>query len=118
MRILIVDDHALVREGIRAVLADHDGVEVVAEAASADEARRQVQELTPDLVLMDVNIKDDSGIRLTAELVAQRPALAVLMLSMYDNPEYVHQALQAGARGYVLKDAPSDDILSAIAATT
>jgi DNA-binding NarL/FixJ family response regulator len=116
MRILIVDDHALVREGIRAVLADHDGVEVVAEAASADEARRQVQELTPDLVLMDVNIKDDSGIRLTAELVAQRPALAVLMLSMYDNPEYVHQALQAGARGYVLKDAPSDDILSAIEA--
>ncbi|PXW98788.1 LuxR family two component transcriptional regulator [Sphaerotilus hippei] len=114
MRILIVDDHALVREGIRAVLAAQADLEVVGEAADAEQARQQVEALAPDLVLMDVNIRNDSGITLTGELTAAHPKLAVLMLSMYDNPEYVHQSRQAGARGYVLKDAPSADILAAI----
>ncbi len=114
MRLLLVDDHALVREGIRAVLADAPHLDVVGEAATAQDARERVSTLSPDLVLMDVSIKAESGISLTAELTQRHPGLAVLMLSMHDNPEFVRQALQAGARGYVLKDAPSDDILDAI----
>lgn len=114
MRILLVDDHALVRDGVRALLAQHPRAEVVGEAADADAARREIARLEPDLVLMDIGLREGHGIALTAELMAARPALAVLMLSMYDNPEYLHQALQAGARGYVLKDGPSSEILAAI----
>ncbi|HMX09744.1 MAG TPA: response regulator transcription factor [Burkholderiaceae bacterium] len=114
MRILLVDDHALVRDGVRALLAQHPRAEVVGEAADADAARREIARLQPDLVLMDIGLREGHGIALAAELMATRPALAVLMLSMYDNPEYLHQALQAGARGYVLKDGPSSEILAAI----
>jgi DNA-binding NarL/FixJ family response regulator len=114
LRILLVDDHALVRDGVRALLAGHASAEVVGEAADADQARAAVTRLQPDLVLMDIGMKQGNGIALTAELTRDHPRLAVLMLSMYDNPEYVHQALQAGARGYVLKDGPSSDILAAI----
>ncbi len=114
MRLLIVDDHALVREGLRAVLSEQPELEIVGEAADATQARQRVAELRPDVVLMDIGIKADSGIALTTELVREHPGLVVLMLSMYDNPEYVRQALQAGARGYVLKDAPSEDLLDAL----
>ncbi len=114
LRLLLVDDHALVREGLRALLADHPHTEVVGEAGDVDSARLAVQRLQPDLVLMDVSIRQGSGIALTAELTRSHPAVAVLMLSMYDNLEYVHEALRAGARGYVLKDGPSSDILAAI----
>jgi DNA-binding NarL/FixJ family response regulator len=114
MRILLVDDHALVREGLRALLADHPHSEVIGEAGDVDSARQAVQHLQPDLVLMDVSIRQGSGIALTGELTRANPQLAVLMLSMYDNLEYVHEALRAGARGYVLKDGPSSDILAAI----
>jgi two-component system, NarL family, nitrate/nitrite response regulator NarL len=116
MRIVLVDDHALVREGVRALLASQPTLEVVGEAAQADEALLRVAELHPDLVLMDIGMKQTNGIHLTAELMQRHPGLAVLMLSMYDNPEYVHQALQAGARGYVLKNGPSSEIFAAIEA--
>jgi DNA-binding NarL/FixJ family response regulator len=114
MRILLVDDHALVRDGVRALLAQHPRAEVVGEAADAEAARLEIARLNPDLVLMDIGLREGHGIALTAELMTERPTLAVLMLSMYDNPEYLHQALQAGARGYVLKDGPSSEILAAI----
>lgn len=114
MRILLVDDHALVREGLRTLLAAHPGTEVIGEAADAPQAREAVARLQPDLVLMDIGLRDGHGIALATELLRDHPGLAVLMLSMYDNPEYVHQALQAGARGYILKDGPSSEILAAI----
>jgi DNA-binding NarL/FixJ family response regulator len=114
MRILLVDDHALVRDGMRALLAAHPHAEVVGEAADADQARAEVRRLQPDLVLMDIGLRQGNGIELTAELTRAHPALIVLMLSMYDNPEYLHRALRAGARGYVLKDGPSSEILAAI----
>ncbi len=116
MRIVLVDDHALVREGVRALLASQPTLQGVGEAAQADEALARIAELQPDLVLMDIGIRQSNGITLTAELMRRHPGLAVLMLSMYDNPEYVHQALQAGARGYVLKDGPSSEIFAAIEA--
>lgn len=118
IRLLIVDDHPLVRDGLRLRLASLPGVVSVCEAGNADEAWARMAPAAPDeapnLVLMDVGMKDISGIDLTAALLARHPELRVLMLSMYDNPEYVQRALQAGARGYVLKDAPAADIVSAI----
>ena len=116
VRVLLVDDHPLVRDGLRARLEGVPGVAVVGEAGGADEAFAQLAACAPTLVLMDVGMKDTNGIDLTARLLEREPSLCVLMLSMYDNPEYVHRALQAGARGYVLKDAPAGDIVAAIEA--
>ena len=116
IRLLLVDDHPLVRDGLRARLEVVPGFEVVGEAGNADEAQARMAALRPSLVLMDVGMKDVNGIDLTAMLLAREPALQVLMLSMYDNPEYVQRAMQAGARGYVLKDAPASEIIAAIEA--
>ncbi len=116
IQLLLIDDHPLVRDGLRARLATVPGFEVVGEAGSAAEAQQQVLLHRPTLVLMDVGMRDMNGIDLTALLLGQHPSLQVLMLSMYDNPEYVQRALQAGARGYVLKDAPASEIVSAITA--
>ena len=114
--VVIVDDHPLVREGLRARLAQAEGLAVVGEAGDATEAFEAVARLHPDLVLMDVGMKQVNGIDLTARLRERHPGLQVLMLSMYDNPEFVHRALAAGARGYVLKEAPADEIIRAILA--
>ncbi|MFM2345739.1 MAG: hypothetical protein RL654_492 [Pseudomonadota bacterium] len=116
MRILIVDDHPLVREGVRTLINHQSGLEVVGEAADADGALEAIARLEPVLVLTDIGMKQVSGIALTAQIRARWPQVDVIVLSMYDNPEYVHQAMQAGARGYVLKDAPSSDIVDAIRA--
>lgn len=114
IRVLLVDDHPLVRDGLRARLSLAEGLETVGEAGNAAEALVRLAETRPDLVLMDVGMKDVNGIELTRRLLERAPALRVLMLSMYDNPEYVQRALQAGACGYVLKDAPAAEILAAI----
>ena len=116
VRILLVDDHPLVRDGLRSRLEAVDGFEVVGEASNAEEALARVAELEPQLALMDVGMKDVNGIDLAAMLLERDPDLQVLMLSMYDNPEYVQRALQAGARGYVLKDSPASEIIAAIEA--
>jgi DNA-binding NarL/FixJ family response regulator len=113
-RLLLVDDHPLVRDGLRARLSSLPGLSVVGEAGDAAEAEAEAEQCEPNLVLMDVGMRDINGIELTARLLARQPTLRVLMLSMYDNPEYVQRALQAGARGYVLKDAPASEIVSAI----
>jgi len=114
IRILLVDDHPLVRDGLRARLEASPRLRVVGEAGSSQEALEQAGACRPDLVLMDVNMKGGSGIEATARLVDRYPGIAVLILSMHDKPEYVTQAMQAGARGYVLKDAPGKDIVLAI----
>jgi len=114
IRILLVDDHPLVRDGLRARLEASPRLRVVGEAGSGQEALEQAGACRPDLVLMDVNMKGGSGIEATARLVDRYPGIAVLILSMHDKPEYVTQAMQAGARGYVLKDAPGKDIVLAI----
>jgi DNA-binding NarL/FixJ family response regulator len=116
IRLLLVDDHPLVRDGLRSRLDAVPGFEVVGEAGNAAEAEERMAALHPQLVLMDVGMKDVNGIDLTARLLEREPGLQVLMLSMYDNPEYVQRALQAGARGYVLKDAPASEIIAAIEA--
>ena len=114
VRILLVDDHPLVRDGLRARLESITHFQIIAEAAGADEAQHRAATLTIDLVLMDINLQGMSGIELTGRFHALFPHIAVLMLSMHDKAEYVVQAIQAGARGYVLKDAPARDIVTAI----
>jgi DNA-binding NarL/FixJ family response regulator len=111
-RILLVDDHPLVRDGLRARLEAVPHFAVVAEAGSGIEALERAH--GADLVLMDINMKGGSGIEATAQLLRRYPGIAVLILSMHDKLEYVAQAMQAGARGYVLKDAPGKDIVLAI----
>lgn len=114
IRILLVDDHPMVREGLVARLAAVPRFEVVGEAGGRAEALEQLALTAPDVVVMDVGLKDGNGIALGAEMLAARPDVRLLMFSMYDNPEYVQRALTAGARGYVLKDAPATEIVSAI----
>ncbi|MBC7514362.1 MAG: response regulator transcription factor [Herminiimonas sp.] len=114
VRILLVDDHPLVRDGLRARLESITHFQIVAEAAGADDALRHAASLPIDLALMDINLQGMSGIDLTRRFHAEFPQIAVLMLSMHDKAEYVVQAIQAGASGYVLKDAPACDIIAAI----
>jgi DNA-binding NarL/FixJ family response regulator len=111
---MLVDDHPLVRDGLRARLEAVPHFRVVAEADSGLEALALAGGTRIDLVLMDITMRDGSGIEATARLTANHPDIAILILSMHDKLEYVTQAMQAGARGYVLKDAPGKDIVLAI----
>jgi DNA-binding NarL/FixJ family response regulator len=116
LRILLADDHALVRAGIRSLLQEMPGVEVVAEAGDGVEALRLAGELRPDLVLMDVAMKNANGLEATRQIQRQFPAVKVLILSMYSNEEYVAQALRAGAVGYLVKDSAPMELELAIKA--
>lgn len=114
VRIVIVDDHPLVREGLKARLSAVPSFELIAEAGDAQETLRILAGCSPHVVLMDIGMKKVNGIELTRLIAPAFPEVKVLILSMYDTPEYVIQAMQAGARGYVLKDSPSAQIVSAI----
>jgi DNA-binding NarL/FixJ family response regulator len=114
VHIMLVDDHPLVRDGLRARLEAVPHFRVAAEAGSGAEALAMLGIAQVDLVLMDITMRDGSGIEATAQLTRSHPDIAVLILSMHDKLEYVTQAMQAGARGYVLKDAPGKDIVLAI----
>ncbi|NUU00282.1 response regulator [Herbaspirillum robiniae] len=113
-RVMLIDDHPLVRDGLRARLETVPGLQVAAEAGNAEEALKAAAAQDIDLALMDINMRGTNGIELTALFHARHPEIAVLILSMHDKGEYVMQSIQAGARGYVLKDAPSQDIVQAI----
>jgi two-component system, NarL family, nitrate/nitrite response regulator NarL len=115
-RLVLVDDHPLVRDGLRARLEAVTGLEVAGEAGNADEAIALAATLEPDLVLMDVGMAGMNGIALAGLFHERFPAIRVLMLSMHDNVEYVTAAVRAGASGYVLKDSPSAEIVRAIEA--
>jgi DNA-binding NarL/FixJ family response regulator len=114
IHIMLVDDHPLVRDGLRARLEAVPHLRVVAEAGSGPEALALAGTTRIDLVLMDLTMRDGGGIEATAQLSRDHPGVAVLILSMHDKLEYLTQAMQAGARGYVLKDAPGKDIVLAI----
>ncbi|PTB22636.1 DNA-binding response regulator [Trinickia symbiotica] len=114
-KIILVDDHPLVRDGLRLRLEGVPGLEVAGEAGNADEALALAEKLGPDLALMDVGMNGMNGITLAGIFHERFPAVRVLMLSMHDNIEYVTQAVRAGASGYVLKDSPATEIVHAIA---
>ena len=116
IRVALVDDHSLVRDGIKALLAVMAPLEVVGEAENGADAIEMVGRCKPDLLLVDISLKDMNGLELTRLLRSQYPSLKVLMLSMYDNNEYVSESVRAGASGYVLKNSPSREIIAAIEA--
>jgi len=114
IRVLVVDDHAVVRSGLRHVLDAEDDIETVGEAGSAEESIRAAGELAPDVVLMDVMLGDGSGLDATPEVLRVAPDAKVLILSMQDDPRYVREAFAAGACGYVLKEAADTDVVVAV----
>ena len=114
IRILIADDHAIVRAGIRALLQLHPDFQVVGEAADGHEALAQVQALKPDVVLMDIGMPGMDGLAATHEIASACPGTRILILTQHENREYVLPALRAGAAGYVLKRAPDDSLVDAI----
>mgnify|MGYP001127591618 CR=1 FL=1 len=116
IRILIADDHALVREGIRSLLSRYDDLEVVGEAEDGKQAISRTLELNPDVVLMDIAMPGLGGLEATLELRRVAPATKVLVLTQYADKEYVYRFLKAGARGYLLKKALSGELVSAIRA--
>ena len=116
IRVLLADDHTLVRAGIRALLAAMPTVEVVGEAADGAEALQLALHLQPDIVLMDIAMKGLNGLQATARLREQLPNARVIILSMHATGDYLQQALRAGAAGYILKDAATLELQLALAA--
>ncbi len=117
-KILIADDHALVREGISAILRLYDDVEVVAEASNGIEAIKKVKEFNPDVVLMDIAMPGLGGLEATLEIKKINPDIKILVLTQYDNKEYISRFLKAGVSGYLLKNAVGSELISAIRAVS
>lgn len=114
VRILLADDHALVRAGLRRILEAEPDLTVVAEAANGAEAVQLARTNTPDLAVLDVSMPRMTGLQAAREISRRTPATRVLMLSMHDNEQYFFSALQAGASGYVLKSAADEDLVAAV----
>jgi DNA-binding NarL/FixJ family response regulator len=114
IRILVADDHSVVRQGIRHILEGAEEFTVVAEAEDGNEVAELVAQTQPDVVVLDISMPGQSGIEVTAVLRNRFPECRVLILSMYDNQEYVIEAVRAGAHGYLLKDTAADDLPAAI----
>jgi DNA-binding NarL/FixJ family response regulator len=116
-RILLADDHAIVRRGLRLILDAEPDLEVVAEAADGAEAIRLARETKPDLAILDVSMPLVTGLQATAEVARAAPGVRVLILSMHDNEQYFFEALRVGASGYVLKSAVDRDLVEGCRAT-
>lgn len=114
IRVLIVDDHQVVREGLQRMLKLEDDIQVVGEATNMGEALTQAELLSPDIVLMDIKMPEKDGIEATRRLKERQPACKVIMLTLYE--EYLTQAIEAGAEGYLLKDVKREELVSAIRA--
>jgi len=118
IRILVADDHAIVRDGIRSVLEQQPDMSVVAEAADGRECVRLAEELAPDVVIMDIAMPNMNGIEATRRILSAAPRVAVVILSMHQDESYVLRSLKAGARAYLLKDSVRADIVAAIRAAS
>ena len=116
IRVVLVDDHALVRQGFRRILEDDPELTVVGEASNGTDAIALVKKTDPDVVVMDMAMPEMSGLHATMEIIKQRPGTKVLILSMYSDEQYVRNALDAGAKGYILKSAIENDLTRAVKA--
>jgi two-component system NarL family response regulator len=114
VRVVIVDDHPMVAEGIQSVLESFDDIEVVGTLTNGREAEDQMKALSPDVILMDLNMPEIGGLTATEMLLEANPDTRILILTMHDSPEYISTALSHGAVGYILKDVPTDEIKTAI----
>jgi DNA-binding NarL/FixJ family response regulator len=115
-RIIIVDDHLIIRDGLKTLLSAADDLEIVAEAGSAEEFLQKLRFHPAHVALVDINLPGISGIRLTEQLATTHPGLRVLILSMYLNEEYINSAMKAGALGYIAKNTTRDELISAVRA--
>ncbi len=118
LRILLADDHGVVRKGLRFIIERQPGLEVVGEAGDGREAVKLAQELNPDLVVIDIAMPMLNGIEATAQMVKQNPKLGIVILSMHSDEDYLLSALNAGAKGYLLKDSADTDLIRAIEAVS
>lgn len=114
IKVILADDHKIMRDGLRSLLEKEPDIEVVAEAENGRTAVQQVQELSPDIVIMDVSMQDLNGIEATRQIIAKYPDVKVLALSMHSDKTYVAGILSAGASGYILKDSAFDELAEAI----
>ena len=114
IRVVIADDHPMVAQGIQSVLEEHEELEVVGVVHNGRSVIDQLHTLRPDVILMDLNMPDVNGLSATEMVLEQRPETRVLILTMHDNPEYISSALSHGAKGYILKDVPTEEIKQAI----
>jgi DNA-binding NarL/FixJ family response regulator len=114
INLLLVDDHPVVRKGIISCLARHEHLQIVGEAEDGQDAMRKARELMPDIVLMDIDMPEMDGLAVTELLRKEIPKIKVLILSMHSNTEYVMRIIQSGASGYILKEAPAEDLVRAI----
>ncbi|MGG7620714.1 response regulator [Bacillus coreaensis] len=118
IKLMLVDDHAVLRDGLKNILGMEQGIEVVGEAISGSEAVQKAASLLPDVILMDINIPDINGIEVTKMIKRDFPMMKILILTMYDHDEYFMSAIREGADGYLLKDAPSQHVVDAIYSVT
>ena len=114
IRVVLADDHALVRQGFRRILEDEMDIEVIGEAGGGAEAVDLDQRLDPDVVVLDMNMPEINGLHAAIEILRRRPDRAILMLSMYDDVQYVRNAVNAGIKGYILKNALETDLIRAV----
>lgn len=114
IRIILVDDHLLVRQGIRALLTDQPDIDIVGEASDGETAIQLVKELQPDLIVLDIELPDIDGIDVAPRVLTVSPSTKILALSMHSEKRYVSEALAAGASGYLLKDEDIEELVSAI----
>lgn len=114
IRVMLVDDHTVLRDGMRSILEFEDDIEVTAEAVSGDEAFNTIRESKPDVILMDINLPDIDGVEVTTAVKSRFPEIKVLVLTMHSHDEYFMSAIRAGADGYLLKDVPSNEVIQAI----
>src|SRR5437764_3900598 len=114
IKILVADDHPVVRKGLQSCLTRQDRLRLVGEASDGDEALRKIKELTPDVVLMDITMPRMNGLAVTEQVRKECPQVKVLVLSVHNNREYIFRIIQAGAHGFISKEAPPDDLLKAI----
>ncbi|WP_026692146.1 response regulator [Peribacillus kribbensis] len=114
IRLMLVDDHAVLRDGLKSILEMEDNIEVVGEAVSGEEALMQVPVCKPSMILMDINLPEKSGVEITGLLKKQYPDIKVLILTMHSHEEYFMSAIREGADGYLLKDAPYGQVIEAI----
>jgi DNA-binding NarL/FixJ family response regulator len=114
IRLMLVDDHAVLRDGLKNILGMEPDIEVVGEAVNGGEALGKTEEFMPDVILMDINIPERNGIEVTGLIKGIYPSIKILILTMYNHKEYFLSAIREGADGYLLKDAPSDHVVDAI----
>jgi DNA-binding NarL/FixJ family response regulator len=116
IKLMLVDDHAVLRDGLKNIVGMESDIQVVCEAVNGMEAIEKVEEFSPDVILMDINIPERNGIEVTGLIKGMYPSIKILILTMYNHEEYFLSAIRQGADGYLLKDAPSDHVIDAIRA--